>query len=185
MSSRAVQFHAAPSDLPELLDLLRQTVPAVSLHTWSAASGLRPLATASPGTDVDWLIASVGPLEHPGPKLSALLDAHPGLLLIEPPRVRDGALREIAASARADDEQRGTEQLKAWGRFIRRLRKTFTSGALLTDPVSGGGRFYKTAHAMKGALALQDAGTVLLAAAGHVRCDFRAPAPAPQQRTDP
>jgi hypothetical protein len=34
------------------------------LHTWSAASGLRPLATASPGTDVDWLTASVGPLAH-------------------------------------------------------------------------------------------------------------------------
>ncbi|SHM41402.1 hypothetical protein [Rhizobacter sp. OV335] len=64
MSSRAVQFHAAPSDLPELLGVLRQAVPGVSLHTWSAASGLRPLATASPGTDVDWLTASVGPLAH-------------------------------------------------------------------------------------------------------------------------
>jgi hypothetical protein len=146
MSSRAVQFHAAPSDLPALLDLLRQAVPGVSLHT------------------------------YPGPKLSALLDAHPGLLLIEPPRVRDGALREIAASAR-DDEDRSPVQLKAWERFIRRLRKTSRSGALLSDPVSGGGRYYKTAHAMQGALALQDAGTVLQAAAGHVRYDFRAPAP--------
>jgi hypothetical protein len=176
MSSRIVQFHAAPSDLPALLDLLRHAVPGVGLHTWSPAPGLQPLVGASPGDAVDWLVASVVPLAHGSVKMSALLDAHPGVLLIEPPRMRDGALREIAVSAR-DDEEREPEQLKAWGRFIRRLRKTFTSGAFLGDTVSGGGRYYKTAHAMQGALALQDEGIVLLAAAGHVRYDFRAPAP--------
>lgn len=176
MTDKSVQFHASLSDMDELIAILRSAVPEVRVYAWTRGGTLREVLSFNIGADVDRLVASDTPLEPHQGSFSALLDAWPGLLVIDVPVLRDKCLREVGVAARSLDD-RGMARMNAWGRFIRRLRKKFKSGAFLSDAVSGGGRYYKDAHAMAGALDLQKTGVALLAFAGHVRYDYFAEAP--------
>jgi len=138
MTDKSVQFHASPSDMDEVIAILRRSVPGVRLYAWTRCHTLREIVAADIGADADRLVACDVSLEPYQGGFGALLDTWPGLLLIDLPVLRDGSLREVGVSARSLDE-RGTARMDAWARFIRQLRRTFKSGAFLCDAISGAG----------------------------------------------
>lgn len=167
------QFHASPMDMFELISLLRGSVVGVRIYEWTRNTQLMEISSNQMSADTERLIASIGPIEVKVWRFYELLDAYPGLLVVNVPKVFGGALREIAAMAQIEDG-RGMKQFESWRYFIRSLRKSFKSGAFVSVPGMGVGRYYKTAHAMKGALALQKDKVVLLAAAGNAQYDYYA-----------
>jgi hypothetical protein len=163
--------------MDNVIQLLFTVVPAIHLYEWTSSRRLQEAHLTVPlsaRTEIDRIVASITPLEYHGTTFSELLDNFPGILVLEIPRLKDGGLREVAVMSRTLDE-RGLDQIKAWSRFMRRLRTYFKSGALVSDPISGVTRYYRQAHAMKGALSMCRNGVQLLAAAGNAVYDFSKP----------
>lgn len=174
MKSFLIQFHAASGDVISLVDDLRSTLPTVKLYFWRDGVGVLSEDSHSISQMVestDWLFASDVPLEPNCGGAATVLNRYPGVLEIELPKIRGGVLREVAASARTFSQD-GLERIACWGRFARRLRKRFKSGARVFDPASGVGRYYKNAHALPGALHLSKSGVLLCGCAGNMVYDF-------------
>jgi hypothetical protein len=175
MQSKLLQFHASPADLIKLIEVLRASIAEVYVYVWTTSGKLFELkGDVEPPSDADRVVASTRPIDHREGNFSALLNTQPGILVIEVPRLRNGELREVAAMARSLVVS-GDQQVASWKPFFQRLRGLFQSGALLTSSASGPGRYYKNAHALSGALAMQKRGIRLLAAAGDVVYDYFAP----------
>jgi hypothetical protein len=172
MPSKLLQFHASPADLIQLVAVLRASIAEVYVYAWTTSGQLvELLSNVEPPDDADRLVASTRSIEHRAGNFSELLDTHPGILVVEVPRLRSGELREVAAMSRSLVES-GNQEVAAWKPFFRRLRGLFKSGAVLTARAAGSGRYYKNAHALSGALAMQKQGIRLLAAGGDVMYDY-------------
>ena len=175
MGSLIIQFHAVPDDMEDMIGLLSSVVPEANfylrLKSREFVKYTPELASLFVLNQVDWIVASLVPIDVTCTTFDKLIDTHPASLHIEVPELCTHFVREVAASAKAWDE-RGDAPLKAWARFIRKFRKQLYSGAYLTTPSSPEGRYYKNAHATARAIAAAKAGLTLKAVAGDAVYDF-------------
>jgi hypothetical protein len=164
MGSLIIQFHAVPDDMAEMIELLRNVVPKASfylrLKSREFVNYVPELANLFAINRVDWIVASLVPIDVSCTAFDNLIDTHPASLHIEVPEIRTHFVQEVAASAKARDE-RGDTALKAWARFIRKFRKQLHSGAYITTSLTDEGQYYKNAHATSRAVQAAKDGLIL------------------------
>jgi hypothetical protein len=90
----------------------------------------------------------------------ATSDFYEALLSIQLPRVRNGFLEEVALGAKVGHVEHA-DRIATWARFLRRYRRTLTSGAMIGRRGSDDRRYIRNAHATARALDLARAGTPL------------------------
>lgn len=172
MHSIQLQLHATPADFREIIKLLAGALAEVHFYAWGPELPFSEICfdENSAAESIDRSVQVVVSLRsvHAGSEgISRVLDKNPGVLVMMVPHIRDGKLQEIDISARTDGED-GLDQIVAWAKFIRKLRKRLISGAYVTNPRSGAKQYYKNAHATRGAISAAEHGLILTAPGGNI-----------------
>jgi hypothetical protein len=166
-----LQLHAVPEDVLDWIELLQAGNPEIWFYGWHKQSGLkRILPGASDSKSVieeSSVVAALHDLAIDGRSLMGLLDENPGILVMDVPKISNGELVEVSIGA-LDRDGLGATQISQWEKFIRKFRKTLTSGAEVVNERLGKSAFYKNAHATSRALSAARAGTRLLAPGGNL-----------------
>jgi hypothetical protein len=174
--SVGLQLHMTAEDVDEIVAELQGKCEFGYFATKDRFSPFLPAdgpVTSRPG--ITMLKCTLHPWARREDDFDRFLDANPGLLSIEVPRVRDVGLVEVMISSKVFDAAHA-DRIKAWAKFLRRYRRRLQSGAFVTSVRTGAGAYYRNAHATVRALAAARAGTPLVGPNGGTRFEY-GPAP--------
>lgn len=164
MTSKQIQLHALPEDVPAFLEMLVETDANVCFCAGKSSAEFEPLLSINDARDfaegLVYIIASLHPIESRNRGFSDILRENPGVMTIIYPVIWQGCASEITLSAISDVPD--DPHLAVWAKFIRRLRKRLVSGAFVQNVETGFGRFYKNAHATENAVSASRMGLVRL-----------------------
>lgn len=187
MTSKQLQLHMMPEDMPGILGLLRDINAGTQLCVGKRGGQFCYLnfenGVFDISEDYEYIAVSLQAIDCSAQNIVDFVDLNPGVLIFIIPRIKNGLLNEVTVSSVSNDNM-AASQMVVWGKFLRKLRSTLISGACVTNKTLRSSGYYRNAHATVAAVAESKSGRVELTSGnGEVVFDYReVEIKAPKQR---
>ncbi|MBL9025020.1 MAG: hypothetical protein JNL21_22680 [Myxococcales bacterium] len=173
MTRIAIQFHALPSEVIDLIDeFVRVERLSLAVVTFPPFRAEEAQADALPsflgGRTALRVVMTPEPVDVSASNIRDMLERNGDCLVVDIGQKSAEGLGESVMSTASEDKER----LALWRRFAKRVRSMTKAGAIAFDPATGAESRVKNHRYSAGAKAAQEAGVEMLPTAGAARLRF-------------